>query len=194
MQKDVLIFSQKAQCDASLVPISQASPISFPYASGGTGVTYPFTTFFTFTPISGCILNCNYGDICGPATTLSGTDVLVTNAAYPWEITASNTIIAGYSKTLCLKCTSNNAVAAFENTFTIQQALLDCSALLYPKAQITISIPYLDRGAELSKNYLDFFDETQISGCSVLTCNYGDFCGASTISSPNVSKTSVTPF
>ena len=56
---------------------------------------------------------------------------------------------------------------------------MDCSALLVPKAQITISIPYLDEGADLSKNYLDFFDETPISGCSS-TCNYGDTCGAAT--------------
>ena len=42
-----------------------------------------------------------------------------------------------------------------------------------------ISIPFLDGGANLSKNYLDFFDETSISDCSY-TCNYGDSCGETT--------------
>ena len=61
-------------------------------------------------------------------------------------------------------------------------------------APTAISIAYLDGGADLSKNYLDFFDETAVLGCS-MTCNWGDSCGAvSTITSPNVSKTSTTPF
>ena len=46
-------------------------------------------------------------------------------------------------------------------------------------AQTAISIPYFDGGLALSKNYLDFFGETPISGCSSI-CNYGDTCGAAT--------------
>ena len=95
-----------------------------------------------------------------------------------------------------MKCTSNNAVALFENIFTIAQPLLDCSNLLVLKAGApsSISIPYVDGGADLSKSHLDFFDLTPTAGCTY-SCNYGDSCGPSTtITSTNVAKTSVSPF
>ena len=60
--------------------------------------------------------------------------------------------------------------------------------MLVPKAAAptAISIQYLDGGADLSKNYLDFLDETIVLGCSV-TCNWGDSCSAvSAITSSNV--------
>lgn len=46
---------------------------SVPYVHGGSGVTYSYTDFFTFTPIAGCIVDCTYGDTCGG--TFTGTDV-----------------------------------------------------------------------------------------------------------------------
>lgn len=64
--------------------------------SGGVGFTYNFNNFFTFTSIAGCILNCNYGDICGTTSTISGTDISVTFADNPWEINAKNIIKKGY--------------------------------------------------------------------------------------------------
>ena len=52
----------------------------------------------------------------------------------------------------------------------------------------------ITQGSAKLKSYDDFFDETIIAGC-LYTCNYGDSCGAATtITAPNVSKTSVTPF
>ena len=74
--------------------------------------------------------------------------------------------------------------------------MLDCSNLLVVRgdAPTAITIPYLDLGIDLSKNYLDFFTETPITDCS-FTCNYGDTCGAATtISHLNVAQTSATPF
>ena len=53
-------------------------------------------------------MTCSYGDTCG--TTLTGTDIIVTNAAAPWELNAKNDIKKGYEKSLCLKCTVNNAL------------------------------------------------------------------------------------
>ena len=68
--------------------------------------------------------------------------------------------------------------------------MLDCSNLLVVRgdAPIAITISYLDLGADLSKNYLDFFTETPITDCS-FTCNYGNSCGAATtISGTNVNS------
>ena len=65
---------------------------------------------------------------------------------------------------------------------------MDCSNLLVVRsdAPTEITIPYAHGGVDLSKNYLDFFDETPINGCS-FTCNYGDICGpATTLSNINV--------
>ena len=45
-------------------------------------------------------MTCSYGDTCG--TTLTGTDIIVTNAAAPWELNAKNDIKKGYEKSLCL--------------------------------------------------------------------------------------------
>lgn len=65
--------------------------------SGGLGNNYIFTDFFTFTPIDGCIIACSYKDTIGallPQITIP--DIVVTNFADPWQITASNTNIPGY--------------------------------------------------------------------------------------------------
>ena len=82
------------------------SPITIPYASAGAGKVYDITKFFTKTVILGCDIVCNYGDSCGGAIT--GTDISVTNAADPWQITAKENVIPGYSQVVCLQCTSNN--------------------------------------------------------------------------------------
>ena len=82
--------------------IAQATPISNVYDSAGTGLVYSYLNFFKFTPISGCTLSCAYGDTCGGAFTGTTSDVQVTLLTTPWEITASNTNIPGYSKPLCL--------------------------------------------------------------------------------------------
>ena len=53
-------------------------------------------------------------------------------------------------------------------------------------APLVITIPYAHGGVDLKKNYLDFFDETPVTGCS-FTCIYGDTCGpATTLSNINV--------
>ena len=56
-----------------MVAISQASPITIAYVSGGAGVKYDIFSFSTVTSIAGCIIDCNYGDTCGGS--LSGSDV-----------------------------------------------------------------------------------------------------------------------
>ena len=44
-------------------------------------------------------------------------------------------------------------------------------------------------------NYLDFFTETPISGCSVLECDFGDSCGTTAISQTSIGPASATtPF
>ena len=196
---DTHIFSIQQialNCDPSLVAIPQPNPISNIYVSGGTGIPYTFTSFFTFTPIAGCTLTCSYGDTCGGAFT--GTNVLVTNAANPWQITAKNNIIPGYfgpsgQKTICLRCNSNNALtlSPFTNTFTIEQPELDCTSLLVVRgdAPSVITVPYLDGGASLSKSYLDFFTETAVTDCT-FTCNFGDTCGSGiALTDPNIWET-----
>lgn len=63
--------------------------------------------------------------------------------------------------------------------------MLDCSNLLVVNggAPTSISLPYLDGGSNISNNYLDIFDLSPISDCSVIACKYGNTCGlASTIS------------
>ena len=100
------ITQEPLNCDQSLVAIANPSKTT-PYVHGGTGVTFSYTNFFTFTSIAGCIIDCSYGDTC--AGTFTGTDVQITQETTPWEITASNSKIVGYSKSLCLNCISNNA-------------------------------------------------------------------------------------
>ena len=66
--------------------------------------------------------------------------------------------------------------------------MLDCSNLLVVRgdAPTAITISYLDLGADLSKDYLDFFTETPITDCS-FSCYYGNSCGAATaLSGTNV--------
>ena len=77
--------------------------------SAGSGVSFSYTDFFTLTPIAGCILDCEYGDTCGNAFSDDASQVTVSSAINPWTITASNSNIPGYTKGMCLQCTSNNA-------------------------------------------------------------------------------------
>ena len=78
--------------------------------------------------------------------------------------------------------------------------MLDCSPLLTAKATMPVQgvlVPYLHAGADLSFDYLSFFDETPITNCAVFECNVGDTCGdATTISEPNIVQASstVSPF
>ena len=60
--------------------------------------------------------------------------------------------------------------------------MLDCSGILVKKVSspISIPIPYLDGGANFSKNYLDFYNLSPITDCSVDSCNYGNTCGEPT--------------
>ena len=122
----------------------------------------------------------------------------MTNAADPWQITAIENVIPGYSQVVCLQCTSNNAAPSpFEKTYMITQSPLDCSPLLTAKAALTIDIPYLDGGSDLTKIHTDFFTVTATTECSVVSCNYGDTCGESTTISvigSELSKTSVAPY
>ena len=73
------------------------SPITIQYDFGATVITKVLTDFFTKTVIGGCDLNCNYGDACGAATVISGTDITVTNVADPWQISAISNNKDGYS-------------------------------------------------------------------------------------------------
>ena len=94
------------------------SPITLIYKTTGAASTFNIVNFFTRTTINGCDIVCNYGDSCGGAFT--GTNVSVTDAADPWEITALENVIPGYSQVVCLQCTSNNAATSpFEIVFTI---------------------------------------------------------------------------
>ena len=90
---------------------------------------------------------------------------------------------------MCLQCTSNDALP-FENPFTIQ--LPDCTNLLVEKAGLLFSksISFVEAGPDLEMNYLEFFNETPITGCSS-SCIYGNSCSISGISSPYVVLTAL---
>ena len=155
------------------------------------------------------MLVCNYGDTCGAATTLSHQTTVTPTAiftppstltwdsvsatAHPFDdFLALNNVIEGYGPhSVCLSCTSNNAAinSPFQKSLVITQTILDCAPLLTVKATppIAVQVPYLHLGADLTLNYLDFYDESPITNCEILGCNFGDTCGdATTISEPNI--------
>jgi hypothetical protein len=101
--------------------------ITHSYVEGGTGKALVLSEFFTLTQIDGCILTCNYGDTCGPATaltaatTVSSTAIFKEPATLTWDMASGTThpfdgfsaldnVVEGYGpSSVCLSCTSNNA-------------------------------------------------------------------------------------
>ena len=122
-------------------------------------------------------------------------------SAHPFDgLTALNNVVEGYGpSSVCLYCTSNNAAtnSPFQKSIDISQTEVDCSNLLTAKSVQpgpAVFVPYLYGGTELTFDYLSFFDETPITNCAVLSCNFGDTCGdATAISEPNINQVATTP-
>ena len=93
-------------CDTTLSDIG-AQTIKIPYDPSGSGVTKNINDFFTNNNAASCDLTCNFGDVCGPSAPLNQPNLSVTNSNYPFEITARNDQVSGYTNELtCLYCTS----------------------------------------------------------------------------------------
>ena len=114
--------------------------------------------------------------------------------AHPFDaFSALNDVVEGYGpNAVCLSCSVNNAAtnSPFEKSIDITQTMLDCNPVLTAKATQpgpAVSVPYVYNGADLTFDYLSFFDETTINNCAILGCNVGDSCGdATTISETNI--------
>ena len=62
--------------------------------------------------------SCNYGDTCGAATVISGSDLSFTTFTSPWAMIAKEDVKDGYIKTVCIQCTATNN-HIFVNSFTV---------------------------------------------------------------------------
>ena len=94
-------------CDNALINLGEKIEPTFAYNNAGTGVTKNINDFFTNNNVAGCTLTCNFGDTCGPSTSVTATGLSVTNSVDPWEVTAADNIVAGYTNSIvCMYCSS----------------------------------------------------------------------------------------
>ena len=70
-------------------------------------MTYGLTDFFSETTIPGCSYACEIGDACSLTLSLSGPEVTFAGT-FPWNIIADASVISGYNKQVCMRCTSND--------------------------------------------------------------------------------------
>ena len=150
-----------------------------PYLYNGADLAFDYLSFFDETPINNCaILGCNVGDSCGDATTISETNIdQASSTTTPYTMTYSQSFKNGYGPhSVCIQCkVTNDLIDTY--TFTIEQLPLDCNSVLVANAQTAITHPYVDGGVGKPLIFSEFFTLNPIDGC-VLTCNYGDTCGA----------------
>ena len=62
-------------CSLVLLPIlNPPLPIIIPYESisvGGLGKVFQIADFYTYTPLAGCIVSCNFGETAGESTAMA---------------------------------------------------------------------------------------------------------------------------
>ena len=62
-------------CSLVLLPIlNPPLPIIIPYESisvGGLGKVFQIADFYTYTPLNGCIVSCNFGETAGESTAMA---------------------------------------------------------------------------------------------------------------------------
>ena len=71
------VFSQIIGIVSAVCPnlltlrLDAPTAITIPYVDGGVDLSNNYLDFFDETPSAGCSFTCNYGNTCGPATSLS---------------------------------------------------------------------------------------------------------------------------
>ena len=176
------IIQRTLKCDTILVSKSMDPIIKeIPYQSQGQGLNFIFKDFYHYSPIVDCTVNCTYQDLCTEeGFTGSSSDVYVTSYGEPWQITASTTNIYGYSKSICLKCESNNALIKSPFFSTIKFILNSnyqavCTNILKRKSyNIEIKNTYDENVPDKEYYFMFFFDFFRPDPLCTFDCNVGD--------------------
>ena len=114
-------------CTGALAPITSPA-LTFDYAKNGPDKEYDYSDFFTNNNEPGCEWTCTLGDTDCISTTTTGPEVISFSQGYPQTIKALTSNVLGYSKQVCMKCTTLSESTVFESTGTLIQSPTDCAA------------------------------------------------------------------
>ena len=156
----ITIQQEKADCTNVLVPIaSPLNQLSFDLTSSATPIS-----LFTETPAPGCTYTCHlFDNTCPSSTPLSGTELSFSPSST--HIQALRNINTGYSKPVCMTCTSIVSDTYIKEV-TIVQSQAPCDQSLMPRGkdgkELTKMIAFIHGGVGETFGRGDFFDENKL--------------------------------
>ena len=91
----------------------------FVYAKNGPEKEYDYSYFFTNNNQPACEWTCTLGDNDCISISTTGPEVIYFSTEYPQTIKALTSNVLGYSKQVCMKCTTLSESTVFESTGTL---------------------------------------------------------------------------